>query len=119
VPEGLAYQSRTGQGRVPVGDKVAAALDDLRTLLGGDLTRLRARYDLTGTCHGDDPIVFQATPKPGQPAPSRRLVFSLAADLVSPRAATLVEGPRDRTEITFGSMLKNVPIDPLKMRPPG
>jgi hypothetical protein len=118
VPEGLAYQSKTGQGRTQAGDKVAAALDDLRILLGGDLTRLRPRYELTGACNGTDPVVFEAVPKPGQSTLSRKLVFSLAPDLVSPRAATLFEGPRDRTEITFGLMLKNVPIDPLKMRPP-
>jgi outer membrane lipoprotein-sorting protein len=119
VPEGLAYQSKTGQGRAPASDRVAPALDDLRTLLGGDLTRLRVRYDLTGTCNGSAPIVFEAVPKPDQPSSSRKLVFSLGADLVSPRTATILEGPRDRTEITFGAMLKNVPIDPLKMRPPG
>ena len=45
VPEGLAYQSKTGQGRAPASDRVAPALDDLRTLLGGDLTRLRVREE--------------------------------------------------------------------------
>jgi len=105
LPEGIAYQSKTGQGRTQAGDKVAAALDDLRILL-------------TGTCSGNDSIVFEAVPRPGQSTLSRKLVFSLAADLVSPRAATLFEGPRDRTEITFGPMSKNMPVDPLKMRPP-
>ncbi len=119
VPEGLAYRSKTGQGRAQAGDKIATALDDLRTLLAGDLTHLRARYDLTGTCNGTDPIVFEAVPKPGQAPPARKLVFSLAGDLVSPSSATLFEGPRDRTEITFGPMSKNVPVDPEKMRPPG
>lgn len=119
LPEGLAYQSKTGQGRVQAADNIATALDDLRTLLGGDLSRLRARYELSGTCNGSDPIVFQAVPKPGQSSLSRKLVFSLAGDGVSPKTATLIEGPRDRTEITFGPMLKNVPVDPVKMRPPG
>jgi hypothetical protein len=120
VPEGLAYQSKTGQGRVEGGgDKIAAALDDLRILLGGDLGKLRVRYDLTGTCNGDDPIVFLAVPKPGQPATAKKLSFSLAPDLVSPKSVVILEGPRDKTEITFGAMQKNVPIDPAKMRPPG
>jgi outer membrane lipoprotein-sorting protein len=119
VPEGLAYQSKTGQGRAQAGDKIAPALDDLRTLLGGDLARLRSRYDLTGTCNGFDPIVFEAVPKPGPSSLSRKLIFSLAADLVSPRTATIIEGPRDRTEITFGEMVKNAPVDPTRMRPPG
>jgi outer membrane lipoprotein-sorting protein len=118
APEGLAYRTKTGQGRVEgAGDKTTAALDDLRILLGGDLARLRARYQLTGVCSGDDPIVFEAVPK-DQATPARKLAISLAADLVSPKSVTIIEGPRDRTEITFGAMQKNVPIDPARMRAP-
>jgi hypothetical protein len=119
VPEGLAYQSKAGQGRVENGgDKIAAALDDMRVLLGGDLGRLRTRYDLTGTCNGDEPIVFVAIPKPGQVSTAKKLSFSLAPDLVSPKTVVIVEGTRDRTEITFGVMQKNVAIEPARMRPP-
>jgi Outer membrane lipoprotein carrier protein LolA len=120
VPEGLAYQSKAGRGRVEAGgDKIAAALDDLRVLLAGDLTKLRARYDLTGTESGDDPIVFSAVPKAGQIPAARKIVFSLAPDLVSPKSVVLLEGPRDKTEIMFGAMQKNVAVDPARMRPPG
>ena len=118
VPEGLAYQSKAGGGRVQAGDNVATALDDLRTLLGGDLTRLRVRYELTGVCSGSDPVVFEAIPRAGQSATVKKLVFSLASDLVSPRAATIVEGARDKTEIVFGTMSKNASVDPARMRPP-
>jgi outer membrane lipoprotein-sorting protein len=120
VPEGLAYESKGGHGRVENGgDKIAAALDDLRTLLGGDLARLRARYDLSGACNGNDPIVLTATPKAGQASAARKIVLSLAADLVSPKSVVILEGARDKTEILFGEMQKNVVIDPAKMRPPG
>jgi hypothetical protein len=125
VPEGLAYKNRSGQGHVEgAGEKIAAALDDLRILLSGDLARLRARYDLSGTCNGSDPIVFVAVPKPGQsaappPGNARRIIFTLAPDLVSPKSATISEGPRDQTEIIFGVMQKNVVVDPARMRPPG
>jgi hypothetical protein len=121
APEGLAYKNRAGQGRIDAGgagDRVAAALDDMRILLGGDLTRLRARYELRGICLGDDPIVFEAVPRPGQSGVARKLVFSFAADLVSPKSAIIIEGPRDETEITFGPIQKNVPVDPARMRPP-
>jgi outer membrane lipoprotein-sorting protein len=119
VPEGLAYKSKAGQGRVENGgDKIAAALSDMRVLLGGDLGLLRARYQLTGTCNGDEPVVFVAIPKPGQVSTANKLVFSLAPDLVSPRSVVILEGARDRTEITFGAMQKNVAIDPARMRPP-
>jgi hypothetical protein len=119
LPEGLAYKSKAGQGRIDgTSDKIAAGLDDLRILLGGDLSRLRARYDLSGACNGSDPVVFSATPKPGQTTPATRIVLTLAPDLVSPRSAVLSFGPRDQTEITFGALQKNAPVDPAKMRPP-
>jgi hypothetical protein len=119
VPEGLAYQNKTGQGHIEsAGNRIAAALEDMRILLGGDLTRLRTRYELRGICLGDDPIVFEAVPKPGQPWTAKKIVFSLEADLVSPKSAVIVEGPRDQTDITFGLMQKNVPVDPGRMRPP-
>src|SRR5262245_29995734 len=39
-PEGLAYKGKNGQGRLPLGTKLAPALDDLRILLAGDLQKL-------------------------------------------------------------------------------
>jgi hypothetical protein len=120
TPEGLAYKSASGQGRVPAASrKIAAALDDLRVLLGGDLASLRTRYDLSGTCHGSDPIEFHAVPRAGASASFQEIRFTLAPDLVSPRAATIIEGPRDRTEIQFGVIRANVPIPPATMSPGG
>ena len=46
-PEGVSYKSSSGSGSVPQGERrVTAALDDLRTLLGGDLSKLSERYVL-------------------------------------------------------------------------
>ena len=121
LPEGLAYKSKAGQGRLDgTSDRIAAGLDDLRILLGGDLSRLRARYDLSASCSGSDPVVaFTATPKPGQVTPATRIALTLAPDRVSPRTAVLSFGARDKTEITFGALQKNVAVDPAKMRPSG
>ena len=93
--------------------KIAAALDDLRVLLGGDLAALRGRYDLTGTCSGEHVVSFRAAPKPGaaaSPASFQEMRFTLAPDLVAPLSVTIVEGPRDRTEIHFGVVRANVPV---------
>jgi outer membrane lipoprotein-sorting protein len=120
TPEGLAYRSPTGQGKVPsASQKIAAGLDDLRILLGGDLAALRTRYDLSGTCHGPDRVTFRATPKAGTPSSFQELRFTLAPDLVSPETATIVEGPRDRTEIRFGTIRANVAVAPGVMTPNG
>lgn len=118
TPEGLAYRSAAGQGKVPAASqKIAAALGDLRVMLGGDLALLRTRYDLTGTCHGDELVSFRAVPKPGTVASFQEIRFSLAPDLVSPASATIVEGPRDRTEIRFGTVHVNAPVAPAMMSP--
>jgi len=119
TPEGLAYKSATGQGKVPAASqKIAAALDDLRVLLGGDLGALKTRYDLSGTCNGDAVTQFRAVPKAGTTASFQEIRFALASDLVSPATATIVEGPRDRTEIRFGSIRANVPV-PARVMSPG
>jgi outer membrane lipoprotein-sorting protein len=118
TPEGLAYKSPSGQGRVPAASqRVAAALSDLRVLLGGDLSALRGRYTITGTCRGDDVVAFRAIPKAETASSFQEIRFSLAPDLVSPVTTTIVEGPRDRTEIRFGATRTNVPVPPATMSP--
>jgi outer membrane lipoprotein-sorting protein len=115
-PEGLAYKSRSGQGRVRgPSAKIAAALDDLRTLLGGDLAELRVRYTLRLT---DPGVTVEATPLRRENSGFQRILFTLADDLARPLRAVLVETPRDHTEITFGQLERDATIDPSLMRPP-
>src|ERR1019366_4619367 len=46
-PEGLAYRSPHGQGSMPASSaRIAASLQDLHALLGGDLSRLAERWSL-------------------------------------------------------------------------
>jgi hypothetical protein len=119
TPEGLAYRSRSGAGVVHgTTAKVAAALDDLRVLLGGDLSLLSTRYDLVLSGNDDGPFTFDASPKPGAVGVAAHLTFTLAPDRVTPMSATIVEGPRDRTEIVFGALEKNGAVDPARVRPP-
>ncbi len=118
TPDGLAYRSPTGQGKVPAASqKATAALADLRILLGGDLNELRGRYDLRGSCPEHAPFVLHATPKPGVEAPFQDMTFTLAPDLIAPETVTITEGPRDRTEIRFGTLRVNAPVPPSAMTP--
>lgn len=118
VPEGLAYKSKSGQGRVRgESTRVAAALSDLRALLGGDLAALRKRYDLVGTQKDDGSAVFEATPKV-KGSGLIKIDFALAPDLVRPTRATLVESEKDRVVIDFGNLERDVAIDPDLMKPP-
>ena len=120
TPAGLAYKGRSGQGslRNPAAN-VSAALDDVRTLLGGDLNALRNHYELRLIARDATEVAFEATPLPGDAGTPRlkRLAFALAPDLVRPVRATLIESARDKTEITFGTLARDVDVDPAKMSP--
>jgi outer membrane lipoprotein-sorting protein len=118
TPEGLSYKSKSGHGSMRSANaKIAGALEDLRVMLGGDLSVLRSRYDLEASDGADGQIVFEATPKTGTDAPVQHLTFALAADRVSPVSAVLVEGPRDKSEIAFGALTRDAPVDPALLRP--
>lgn len=119
-PEGIAYKSAHGQARMPASDtRIGAALDDLRTVLGGDLSKLRARWDLRVVRDDASGVEIEATARPGSPKPPLQSIrFALAPDLVRPTRAVLVEGPRDRTVIEFGALTVDAPVDESRMRLP-
>jgi hypothetical protein len=117
-PEGLSYRgAHAHASTLPPSARIAGALDDLRTLLGGDLTRLRERWDLRLLRDDAGGVEIEATPRAGSRSPLRSMRFALAADLVRPTRALLVEGPRDTTTIDFGAMVVDGPVDPSRMRP--
>ena len=117
TPEGLAYKGKNGQGRLPVTERMAPQLEDLRAMLGGDIGSLKIRYDLKEVPAEGGQVSFEATPKSMQNARFQKLAFTLDADLVRPRKLVLIEGARDKTEIVFGEIVKNGPIDPALLRP--
>jgi hypothetical protein len=118
-PEGLAYRDVHGQARLPATTaRMSAALDDLRTLLGGDPSRLRDRWDLRVLRDDATGAEIDATPHASTSTPLQSLRFALAPDLVAPVRASLVEGPRDRTVIEFGTLVVDGPVAPDSMKPP-
>jgi outer membrane lipoprotein-sorting protein len=119
TPQGLAYKSRSGQGAVPgaAAARVAATLDDLRNVLGGDLGALRARYDLRLAPTGDG-VAFEATPLESSGLHIQRITFALAGDLVRPLRATIVETARDRVDIVFGDLHRDAHVPASVMTPP-
>lgn len=119
VPEGLAYRSAHDQGRVaPTSSRIAAALDDVRTVLGGDLARLRDRWRLSVLRADGAGAQIQAEAREVPAGAPRTMRFTLGPDLVRPTQVVLVEGARDRTLIDFGELTINAPIDESLMRPP-
>jgi Outer membrane lipoprotein carrier protein LolA len=119
TPEGLSYRSARGEGRMPAASaRLGGALDDLRTLLGGDLARLRERWDLRVLRDDASGAELEATPRPGAGGALRSLRMALAADLARPSRAVLAEGARDMTTIEFGALVINAPVDDARMHPP-
>lgn len=122
--DGLAYRSRSGQGRLSndaqtaAGVRVGTALADLRTVLGGDIAKLRPRFDLKTVSTDDGTAAFEAVARASAGSRIQRISFALAADLVRPVRATIAEGPRDVTNITFGALKVDAPVDPAAMRGP-
>jgi hypothetical protein len=118
-PEGLAYRTTHGSGRVPAAAaRIGSALDDLRTVLGGDLTKLLDRWDLRIARDDASGAEIEATPRPGVEARLQSLRFSLAADLRLPTRVVLTEGPRDQTVIEFGTLVVDAPVEDTRMKPP-
>lgn len=118
-PEGLAYRSAHGHGRLPAATaRVGDALDDLRTLLGGDLALLARRWSLRVLRDDARGAELEATARAVGTPGVKSMTFELAADLVRPRRASLAGGPNDRTVIDFGELVVDAPIDESTMRPP-
>jgi outer membrane lipoprotein-sorting protein len=118
-PEGLAYRSAHGEGRLAPGTgHVADSLEDLHALLGGDLASLDRHWVVRVVRDDATGAELEATARAPADGEPRAMTLVLAADLVRPRRAVLVEGPRDRTTIEFGDVVVNAPIDERGMRAP-
>jgi len=117
APEGLAYRGPQSHGRLPATQKLSRDLDELRAWLSGDPRTLRDRYELLEVAGEGGGVTLEARPKTAS-AHFAKVVLALDADLVRPRRVTLVESPRDRTDIVFGELAKDAGVDPAAMRLP-
>ncbi len=117
-PDGLAYRSAHGHGKLPdAGIRIEAALDDMRTLLGGDLHRLTERWSLRILRDDASGAELEATARDPSSPSVRQMRFALAPDLVRPTRALLIETRNDRTTIEFGTLAVNEPISDADMKP--
>jgi hypothetical protein len=119
TPDGLAYRTAHAAGRLPAAAaRIGSALEDLRTVLGGDLTKLRERWELRILQDDASGAELEAVPRPGSAARLQSLRFSLAPGLGQPTRVLLVAGPRDHTVIEFGALTINARVDEARMKPP-
>ena len=118
-PEGLAYRSAHGHGAVPsTSSRVSAGLEDLRTVLGGDLASLQTRWMLRALRDDASGVEVEGTARPPAAGGLRTIRFALAPDLLRPKRAALVQGPGDATDIEFGEAILDPAVDDTFMRPP-
>ncbi len=119
-PEGLAYVTPNGGSSVgkSAAGRFGAVLTDLMTLLGGDLEKLRARYDLS-VQKADGGLVFGAQPRAEEVKKHvKSLSLRLPANLWAVQRIEIEETGGDRSVITFPQMQRDVKVDPARMTPP-
>lgn len=119
-PEGFAFA--TPRGSTSVGKAAAgrfgAVLGDLMNLLGGDLEKLRTRYELSIPSRKDG-VTLRAVPKAEDVKKHvRRIEMRSGTELWVIREVTIEEQSGDLSVIRFGKMERDVRVDPAKMVPP-
>ncbi len=119
-PEGLAYATPGGGGSVGKGaaGRFAAVLSDLMTMLGGDLSKLRARYDITVPSKADGLVLVLRPTADDVKKSVKTLTLAIAADLWTVKRVEIEEAGGDRSVITFGATQRDVKVDPARMTPP-
>ena len=120
-PEGLAYATPSGGASVgkSAAGRFGAVLGDLLTLIGGDLSTLRARYDFSVDHADGGVLVLAARPRAEE---VKKTVKSLSLRLPPNRWAVqrieIEEQNGDRSVISFPGMARDVKVDPARMTPP-
>jgi len=119
-PKGLAMRNEEGIKRIgkSAAGRFASVLGDLRTMLGGDLRRLRKRYQLSIDEEKGKSVIVA---KPKDKAVKKHIkALTLVTD---PKKAlmdrvTITENNGDRSVITFSKHVKNEPVDEQIITPP-
>jgi outer membrane lipoprotein-sorting protein len=116
---GIAYRTKDGSGKVTSGESgaMAALLDDVLMVVGGDLDRLKARYAMSATREGSL-RVLSLLPKLAAVQKMVKLLVVSIDDTGVPKRLVLTEPEGDSTTIVFGEAKKNVAIDPSMLAAP-
>jgi outer membrane lipoprotein-sorting protein len=120
TPEGFAFSTATGSANVSktAAKKFGDVLSDLLIFMGGDLDKLKERYDFTIPSKKDG-VVLKAVPKSEEVKKIvKSLELTVAADLWTVKKIVIEEKGGDRSVITFTKVTKDVKVDDAKMKPP-
>jgi outer membrane lipoprotein-sorting protein len=120
TPEGFGYATSKGGGGAGQGaaGRFGAVLSDMLILLGGDLEKLRGRYELSIPSRKDG-IVLSARPKAAEVARLvSRLEMTAGPELWAVKRVVIEEQNGDRSVIAFGKVQRDAKVDPARMKPP-
>lgn len=117
APEGMSYKTKTSSGTTGQAQgNLAKSLGDLRSLLAGDVTPLKARYDLSATRSSTD-VILDGVAKDAKATGIKSFSFTMDKGLVTPMKARLVEGKNDTIDIAFSNVEVDKSIDAALMKP--
>ena len=121
VPEGIFVKSATSgkAQKAPAGaGGFSLVLSDIMTFLGGDLSTLTQRYDLSCPSR-EGGITLVAIPKSEQVKKAlSRLEIKTTPELWAMSKVTIDEPSGDKSVIVFGKSVRDVAVDSAKMKPP-
>lgn len=120
TPEGLAFATPGGGSSVGKGaaGRFGAVLSDMLILLGGDLAKLKERYDLSVPSRNNG-LVLVAKPRADEVKKVvKSLEMSTGPELWSVNRVVIEEKNGDKSVIVFGKVTRDAKIDPAKMQPP-
>ncbi len=115
LPDALAFKTKTGTGKVQKGSAglLAGVLGDLHVMLGGDLSQLSARWEISLIRRDEAGMVLSMTPRdPAIAKSTTRVELELVADLGAPKRVRIIEKGGDASDVVFGAMRRDVAIDP-------
>lgn len=119
-PEGLAMANEDGvtkMGKAAAG-RFAAVLGDLLVMIGGDISKLRKRYDLS-VDESRGSFVLTAKPKSKDVKKHvSKLRLEAGADLWSVKRIEIHEKNGDTSIIDFGKFVRDKTISAEHMKPP-
>lgn len=119
-PEGFSYTTPGGGGTVgkAAAGRFAPVLGDMMVLLGGDLEKLRARYDVH-VASRSPALVLTLAPRPDDVKRAvKSIELTFGHELWAVVRVVLEEPNGDRSVIVFTHVERDVQVDPAKMRPP-
>lgn len=120
-PEGFAFATPNGGGHAgkAAAGRFGAVLGDLLVFLGGDLEKLRTRYELAVRAREGGGMVLLARPRSEDVKKHvKSLELVAGPELWGIQRVVIEEQGGDQSVITFTKLERDVPVDPARMVPP-